>query len=256
VAALRARGKKVVLSLGGERGTVTLNNATNVANFVSSMEAIVRRFGFDGVDIDLESGAGVAHGAPVQNNLVSAIKQLKSRIGPSFYLSMAPEHPYVQGAYAAFSGIWGAYLPIIDGLRDDLNLLHVQLYNNGGLMTPYSNSSLPAGSVDMLVGSSKMLIEGFRANFGNGPYEFRGLRPDQVALGLPSGPQAAGSGQASVQVISDALNCITRLQSCGAVRPNQAYPTFRGVMTWSINWDRHDGFNFSRPVRASLNSLP
>ncbi|MBO7942257.1 hypothetical protein JTP77_041120, partial [Streptomyces sp. S9] len=50
VAAVRARGKKVVLSLGGQNGTVTLNNATQVANFVNSMEDLIRYYGFDGVD--------------------------------------------------------------------------------------------------------------------------------------------------------------------------------------------------------------
>lgn len=255
VAAARAKGKKVVLSLGGQNGTVTLNNSTHIANFVDSAEQLMRRYGFDGLDIDLESGAGVLHGAPVQANLVTAIKQLKARIGPSFYLSMAPEHPYVQGGYVAYSSIWGAYLPIIDGLRDDLNIIHVQYYNNGGLYSPYSVNALPEGSVDILVGASLMLIEGFRTNGGTGVM-FRGLRPDQVAFGLPSGPSSANSGQASQTTIANALNCLTRLQNCGSIRPQQAYPTYRGVMTWSINWDRRDGFNFSRPVRTTLNSLP
>jgi chitinase len=100
-----------------------------------------------------------------------------------------------------------------------------------------------------------MLIEGFRTNGGTGVM-FRGLRPDQVAFGLPSGPSSANSGQASQATIASALNCLTRLQNCGSIRPQQAYPTYRGVMTWSINWDRRDGFNFSRPVRTTLNSLP
>lgn len=255
VAAARARGKKVVLSLGGQNGTVTLNNATQVTNFVNSMEDLIRYYGFDGVDIDLESGAGVLHGAAVQTNLVTAIKQLNTRIGPSFYLSMAPEHPYVQGGFVAYSGIWGAYLPIIDGLRQELDLIHVQYYNNGALYSPYSQNGLPEGSVDILVGASLMLIEGFRTNNGTGVV-FNGLRPDQVAFGLPSGPSSANSGLASQATIANALNCLTRLQNCGTIRPQQAYPTFRGVMTWSINWDRRDGFIFSRPVRATLNSLP
>lgn len=255
VAAARSRGKKVVLSLGGQNGTVTLNNSTQVANFVDSMEDLIRYYGFDGVDIDLESGAGVSHGAAVQTNLVTAIKQLNTRIGSSFYLSMAPEHPYVQGGFAAYSGIWGAYLPIIDGLRQELDLIHVQYYNNGALYSPYSQNGLAEGSVDMLVGASLMLIEGFRTNNNTGVV-FNGLRPDQVAFGLPSGPSSANSGQASSATIANALNCLTRLQSCGTIRPQQAYPTFRGVMTWSINWDRRDGFNFSRPVRATLNTLP
>jgi chitinase len=138
VAAARSRGKKVVLSLGGQNGTVTLNNAAQVQNFVDSLYNIMQRYGFDGIDIDLESGAGVIQGAPVIANLVTAMKQLKARVGPSFYLSMAPEHPYVQGGYVVFGGIWGAYLPIIDGLRDELTVIHVQYYNNGAVFSPYT----------------------------------------------------------------------------------------------------------------------
>ncbi|RZL15092.1 MAG: glycosyl hydrolase, partial [Pedobacter sp.] len=136
VAAKRAQGKKVVLSFGGQNGTVTLNNSTNLANFVNSTKAIINEYGFDGIDIDLESGANVSWGAPVIGNLITAIKQLNSAY-PNFYVSMAPEHPYVQGGLVASSGIWGAYLPLIDGVRNELDLLHVQLYNNGGLSTPY-----------------------------------------------------------------------------------------------------------------------
>lgn len=252
VAAKRAAGKKVVLSFGGQNGTVTLNNATNVANFVSSTAAILNEYGFDGIDIDLESGAGVSWGAPVVSNLVTAVKQLKASF-PNLYLSMAPEHPYVQGGYIAASGIWGAYLPLIDGLRNELTILHVQLYNNGGLATPYSNSALQAGTVDMMVASITMLIEGFPIANNT---TWVGLRPDQVAIGLPSGAQAANSGQATTADITKALNCLTKLTDCGTVKPKAAYPTFRGVMTWSINWDVRDGRPFSVPVRASLNALP
>jgi chitinase len=252
VAAKRAAGKKVVLSFGGQNGTVTLNNATNVANFVSSTTAILNEYGFDGIDIDLESGAGVSWGAPVITNLVTAVKQLKASF-PNLYLSMAPEHPYVQGGYIAASGIWGAYLPLIDGLRNELTILHVQLYNNGGLATPYSGSALQAGTVDMMVASITMLIEGFPIANNT---TWVGLRPDQLAIGLPSGAQAANSGQATTADIAKALNCLTKLTDCGTVKPKAAYPSFRGVMTWSINWDVRDGRPFSVPVRASLNALP
>ena len=254
VAAKRAQGKNVVLSYGGEKGTVTLNNSTNLANFVNSTAAIINEYGFDGVDIDLESGAGVLHGAPVIQNMVSAIKQLHAMF-PDLYVSMAPEHPYVQGGYVAYTGIWGAYLPMIDQLRNELDLLHVQLYNNGGLATPYSGQAYAAGTVDMMVASARMLIEGFPLANGTAGF-FQGLRPDQVALGLPSGPRAASSGQATTANINNAVNCLVLRTSCGSVQPTSAYPDFRGVMTWSINWDVNDGRIFSIPVGNHLKSLP
>ncbi|MEN0038802.1 MAG: glycosyl hydrolase family 18 protein [Cellvibrio sp.] len=254
VAAKRAQGKNIVLSYGGEKGTVTLNNSTNLANFVNSTAAIVNEYGFDGVDIDLESGAGVMHGAPVIGNMVSAIKQLHAMF-PDLYVSMAPEHPYVQGGYVAYSGIWGAYLPMIDQLRNELDLLHVQLYNNGGLATPYSAQAYQAGTVDMMVASARMLIEGFPLAYGSAG-AFKGLRPDQVALGLPSGPRAAGSGQASTADINRAVECLAKRTNCANTVPLVAYADFRGVMTWSINWDVKDGRIFSIPVGNYLKTLP
>lgn len=254
VAAKRAQGKNIVLSYGGEKGTVTLNNSTNLANFVNSTAAIINEYGFDGVDIDLESGAGVMHGAPVINNMVSAIKQLHNMF-PDLYVSMAPEHPYVQGGYVAYTGIWGAYLPMIDQLRNELDLLHVQLYNNGALATPYAPQPYQAGTVDMMVASARMLIEGFPLANGTAG-QFAGLRPDQVALGLPSGPRAASSGQATTANINRAVDCLVKRTNCGTNIPLAAYADFRGVMTWSINWDVNDGRIFSIPVGNHLNALP
>jgi chitinase len=255
VATLHSRGKKVVLSLGGQNGSVTLNNSTNVTNFVNSLYGIIQKFGFDGIDLDLESGSGVSQGAPIQSNLVTAVQQLKAKVGSGFYLSMAPEWPYVQGGYVSYGSIWGAYLPIINGLRNDLSIIHVQYYNNGGLYTPYASGALPEGSTDMLVGGSRMLIEGFPLNYGSAG-SFVGLRPDQVAFGVPSGTSSANSGYATPTAVKNAVSCMVALTNCGSIKPSQAYPTFRGVMTWSINWDKHDGYNFSAPVGPYLHSLP
>ena len=254
VAAKRKAGKKVVLSVGGQNGAISLDNATEVTNFVNSAYAIIQKYGFDGIDLDLETG--VSQGTALQTNIVTAMQQLKAKVGPTFYLSMAPEHPYVQGGYVAYGSIWGAYLPIIDALRNDLTEIHVQYYNNSSFT--YDNASMQTvqqGTVDGLVAGSLMLIEGFTTAYGTG-WHFNGLRPDQVAFGVPSGPSSANSGFVTPTVVSSTLNCLTKLTNCGTITPSKAYPTFRGAMTWSINWDKHDGYNFSVPTRAALNALP
>lgn len=136
---LHRHGKKVVLSLGGQDGAVSLDSASDVDHFVSSVTALMEQYGFDGIDLDLERG--VTLGSPIQHNLVDAVRQLQAHFGHDFYLSMAPEHPYVQGGFDGNSTyrpeIRSAYLPIIDGLRDILTVLHVQYYNNGSFMTPF-----------------------------------------------------------------------------------------------------------------------
>lgn len=254
IAAKRKAGKKVVLSVGGQNGSISLDNATMVTNFVNSAYALLQKFGFDGIDLDLETG--VSQNTALQTNLVTAMRQLKAKVGASFYLSMAPEHPYVQGGYVAYGSIWGAYLPIIDALRDDLTEIHVQYYNNGSFTYDNaSNQQVSEGTVDGLVAGSLMLIEGFSVAYGTG-WHFNGLRPDQVAFGVPSGPSSANTGFVTPTVITNTLNCLTRLTGCNTIKPAKAYPSFRGAMTWSINWDRHDGYNFSVPTKAALNALP
>ncbi len=252
MAALQAQGKIFVLSLGGAEGTITLNTDQDEANFVSSLTAIINEWGFDGLDVDLESGSNLMHGTEIQARLGRALKQIETNIGGDMYLTMAPEHPYVQGGMIAYTGIWGAYIPVINEVRDTLDLLHVQLYNNGGLPNPYMTGAAPEGSVDMMVASAKMLVEGFALADGS---QFAPLRDDQVAIGLPSGPSSANSGQAPIQNINDALDCMIKGTQCSSVIPSKLYSNFGGMMTWSINWDQHDGFNFSGPVGDKLDLL-
>jgi chitinase len=250
--ALQAQGKIFVLSLGGAEGTITLNTDSDEANFVASLTQIIKEWGFDGLDIDLESGSNLVHGSQIQARLPRALKQIEQNMGGNMYLTMAPEHPYVHGGMIAYSGIWGAYIPLIDALRDTLDLLHVQLYNNGGLPNPYEASSAPEGSVNMMVAHAKMLVEGFKLANGQ---TFAPLRDDQVAIGLPSGPKSANSGQAPTANILAALDCLTKGTQCGTIVPSKTYPNFGGVMTWSINWDKYDGYNFSKPIGDKLSSM-
>jgi chitinase len=74
VKAKRAAGKIVALSLGGAEGNITLNTDSDEASFVSSLTGILSEWGFDGIDVDLESGSGLTHGSQIQTRLVSAIK--------------------------------------------------------------------------------------------------------------------------------------------------------------------------------------
>ncbi len=250
IKAKQAKGKKIVLSLGGQNGTVSVGSSAEATNFTNSLYAIITKYGFDGIDIDLENG--VAQGAAIQTYLPIAVKNLKAKVGSTFYLSMAPEWVYVEGGYTSYGSIWGAYIPIINALRNELTVLHPQYYNNGDVYTPYSANAIKAGSADQLVATARMLIEGFQY----GSNTFAGLRPDQVGFGVPSGRSSANSGFTTAADVSNALNCLTRLLNCGTIRPAAAYPDFRGVMTWSINWDKHDGHNFSVPTKAVLRTLP
>ena len=270
VQVLHGRGKKVLLSVGGANGHVELRNSTERQQFVDSVTSIIQSYGLDGLDVDFE-GQSVhlnpgdsdftSPTTPVIVNLISALREIRSRVGSSFILTMAPETFFVQVGYQFYGGAsggdsrTGAYLPVIHGVRDILTLLHVQDYNSGPV-TALDNRFYNMGNADFHVAMTEMLMTGFPvANTGR---FFPGLRPDQVAIGLPANGNA-GNGFTPVAEVQRALNYLIRGQSFGGqyvLRNPSGYRGLRGLMAWSVNWDRFAGFDFSRNHRAYLNALP
>nr|MDT0659248.1 glycosyl hydrolase family 18 protein [Micromonospora sp. DSM 115978] len=274
IAAIRAKqqqGKKVLISIGGQNGQVQLASIAARDAFVRSVAAIIDRYGLDGLDIDFE-GHSLSLNAgdtdfrnpttPVIVNLISAVRTLKQRYGSRFVLTMAPETFFVQLGYQFYgSGPFGgqdpragSYLPVIHALRDDLTVLHVQNYNSGPIMG-LDNQYHTMGGADFHIAMTDMLMAGFPVA-GNAANVFPALREDQVAFGAPAAV-SAGNGYVAPAGVQAAVTCLVRGTGCGGYTPRSGTnPNFRGLMTWSINWDRYYGWEFRNSHRPFLNALP
>ncbi len=264
VALLKSRGKKVLISMGGATGAVDVSSPSDAQEFSSSMINIIREYGFSGMDIDFEgSSVSLAGDTDFRNpvgpkvvNLISAFRSILSQFGSDFVLSMAPETLFVQGGISGYGGAAGAYLPIIYALRNDLDYIHVQHYNTGS-MTALDGQNYSQGTADFQVAMAEMLLNGFPVRGGGG--DFPALRPDQVAIGLPANSAAAPNGGFTpASEVHKALDYIIKGQSFGGrytLRNPSGYANFRGLMTWSINWDIVANFGFSNPHRAYLDAL-
>ncbi|MCX4988099.1 MULTISPECIES: chitinase [unclassified Streptomyces] len=260
IKAKQAAGKKVLISIGGQNGQVQLATAAARDTFVSSVSKIIDTYGLDGLDIDFE-GHSLSLDAsdtnfkspttPVIVNLISALKTLKAKYGSKFVLSMAPETFFVQLGYQYYgTGKWGgqdpragAYLPVIHALRDDLTLLHVQDYNSGSIMG-LDNQYHSMGGADFHIAMTDMLLTGFPVA-GDAGNIFPPLRPDQIAIGMPATTNA-GNGHVSPAEVTKTLDCLTKKTNCGSYATHGTWPGLRGLMTWSVNWDRFGGWEFSR----------
>ncbi|MEU3262886.1 chitinase [Streptomyces bacillaris] len=260
IKAKQAAGKKVLISIGGQNGQVQLASTAARDAFVTSVSKIIDTYGLDGLDIDFEGHSlSLNTGdndfrnptSPVIVNLISAVKTLKAKYGSDFILTMAPETFFVQLGYQFYgSGPWGgqdpragAYLPVIHALRDDLTLLHVQDYNSGPIMG-LDNQYHSMGGADFHIAMTDMLLAGFPVA-GDTSRVFPGLRPDQVAIGLPASTHA-GNGHTSPAEVDKALNCLIKKTDCGSYQTHGTWTDLRGLMTWSINWDRFNNWEFSR----------
>ncbi|MED5018526.1 glycosyl hydrolase family 18 protein [Paenibacillus chibensis] len=272
VAYLQSQGKKVIISIGGANGQVQLASTSARDNFVNSVTAIIEKYGFDGLDVDFEGHSLYLNAGdsdfknpttPVIVNLITALRTINDHFGTNkFYLTMAPETFFVQLGYSFYGGSCiscdnraGAYLPVIYATRDILDWLQVQNYNSGPI-TGLDDQYHTMGNADFHVAMADMVLTGFPVAKNPNNF-FPALRPDQVVLGLPANGNAGGgfTSVAEVQKALDALIKGVQLSSYKTRGSTTGYPDFRGLMTWSINWDKFNNFEFSNSHRAYLDAL-
>ncbi|MBX7547483.1 glycosyl hydrolase family 18 protein [Streptomyces sp. NPDC004232] len=228
IKAKQAAGKKVVISIGGQNGTVSVSDSTSAANFANSVYALMQTYGFDGVDIDLENGLDATY-------MTQALRALSAKAGSSFVLTMAPQTIDMQSTS-------NSYFQTALNVKDILTVVNMQYYNSGSMLG-CDGKVYSQGSVDFLTALACIQLQG-------------GLSPSQVGLGLPASTSAAGSGYVSPTVVNNALDCLTAGTNCGTFKPSKTYPDLRGAMTWSTNWDAASGNAWSSSVGAHVHALP
>ena len=228
IATLHARGQKVILSVGGQNGTISVDDPASAANFASSVYSIIQQYGFDGVDIDLENGVNPTY-------MASALEQLSSDVGSSLIITLAPQTVDTQST-------GDDYFQLALDIKSILTMINTQYYNSG-TMNGCDGNVYAEGTENFMTALACTELEG-------------GLSPSQVGLGLPASSAAAGSGYVAPSVVNEALDCLAARANCGSFVPATAYPGIRGVMTWSINWDASNGYNFADTVAPYLATLP
>ncbi|MFI8072799.1 chitinase [Streptomyces sp. NPDC086033] len=227
IKAKQAAGKKVVVSVGGQNGTVSVSDPTSAANFANSVYALMQTYGFDGVDIDLENGLNATY-------MSQALRSLSAKAGSGLVLTMAPQTIDMQSTS-------NAYFQTALNVKDILTVVNMQYYNSGSMLG-CDGKVYSQGSVDFLTALACIQLEG-------------GLSPSQVGLGLPASTSGAGSGYVSPSVVNNALDCLTKGTGCGSFKPSKTYPDLRGAMTWSTNWDAAAGNAWSNTVGPHVHGL-
>lgn len=228
IRAKQAAGKKVIVSVGGERGTVAVNDSASAANFANSVYSLMQTYGFDGVDIDLENGLNATY-------MTQALRSLSSKAGSSLIITMAPQTIDMQSTS-------NSYFQTALNIKDILTVVNMQYYNSGSMLG-CDGKVYSQGSVDFLTALACIQLEG-------------GLAPSQVGLGLPASTRGAGSGYVAPSVVNNALDCLAKGTNCGSFKPSRTYPDLRGAMTWSTNWDATAGNAWSNAVGPHVHALP
>jgi len=258
--ALHAAGKKVLLSIGGATGPVMLSTTAQRDVFISSVNLIFSDYNYkiDGIDLDLESSSmafgsswTITSPAAGQTNMVNAVKSIMSnyqtQTGKKMLLTATPEVVYLMGGLSSYQVTnlnGGAFLPILDGLRNDIDLLQMQLYNaggsNGGVYAWNGTIYFDNGTADFALAMNESIIKGFTCVGGKGT--ITGITENKIAFGLPA-TSAASTASTGYVTAANVCNAVKYFR--GAIsKPagvtytmSASYPAFKGLMTWSINED-------------------
>ncbi|MFD8572526.1 chitinase [Streptomyces sp. NPDC057694] len=228
IAAKHTAGKSVILSIGGEKGSISVNSDASATAFANSAYALMQEYGFDGVDIDLENGLNSTY-------MTKALRALAAKAGSKLVLTMAPQTIDMQSTS-------GEYFKTALNVKDILTVVNMQYYNSGSMLG-CDGKVYSQGSVDFLTALACIQLEG-------------GLDPSQVGLGVPASTRGAGSGYVDPSVVNNALDCLARGTGCGSFKPGKTYPGLRGAMTWSTNWDATAGSAWSNSVGPKVHALP
>ncbi|MGB8453739.1 MAG: glycosyl hydrolase family 18 protein [Anaerocolumna sp.] len=227
IAAAKLKGQKVIISIGGENGSVQVNSTAAAKNFADSVYGLMLEYGFDGVDIDLENGINPAY-------MASALRQLYEKTGPGLLITLAPQTIDMQNVNSG-------YFKLALDIKDILTVVNTQYYNSGSMLGQ-DGKVYSQGTIDFITALAAIQLE-------------NGLKPEQVGLGLPASQRGAGSGYVDPSVVNSAINILAKGASGGSYIPPRSYPSLRGAMTWSINWDALNNYNFANSVAPTLADL-
>ncbi|WEB45593.1 chitinase [Streptomyces yunnanensis] len=231
----KSDGATILMSIGGATAGIDLNSTAVADRFVATIVPLLKKYNFDGIDIDIEtglSGSGdISRLSPSQANLIRIIDGILAQMPAGFGLTMAPETAYVTGGSVTYGSIWGAYLPIIKKYADNGRLwwLNMQYYN--GSMYGCSGDSYEAGTVEGFTRQTDCLDKGLtiQGTTVKVPY-------DKQVPGLPAQP-GAGGGYMSPDLVAQAWNTYRN--------------GLKGLMTWSLNWDGAKGWTFGDNVKSA-----
>jgi chitinase len=228
VATLHSRGQKVLLSVGGENGTISIGSSAAATDFANSVYSLMKQYGFDGVDLDLENGVNVQYTA-------QALEDLSSLAGSSLIITLAPQTIDMQSTGSD-------YFALALDIKSILTISFTQYYDSG-TMNGCDGNVYAEGTENFVTALACTQFEG-------------GLSQSQVGIGFPaSASGTTDGGYISPSTVDASVDCLATGSDCGSFVPPSKWPGIGGVMDWSINWDASNGYNFADTVGPYLKSL-
>lgn len=222
-----------LISFGGQNaaGPQVPDEAAYVEGFLASYQAAKQKYGFDGIDIDIETG--------MSTPLLRALRQIFVKLHEQGQvISMAPQPLNIDPEEVStfMEGAYNAYVPLVDStMIDTVTYIAPQLYNNG----------MPLGDVEKYIASMQ---KGHTLDW-DGKSLTLDVPSSKLVFGYPAAPGAAPAGPSqSWEASPESL--------VAYYRKSDALMATAGVMAWSIGWDATSGWKWIDAVKDLWPSEP
>jgi chitinase len=279
IAQLQKAGLKVLISLGGALAskpgaTVNFHSISTgpdfLTKFTQSIEELIKVYGFDGVDFDIETGF-TSDGSPSDVDQLAKVINTLHQNNPSWLITLVPQAENIspQQTRGEWLGIYSSYSNLALQTAPSLTWSGVQIYNTGGMNgindVLYSNAD--PNNIDFSVAMAVDMLEDWPNKTASGqptgfpPYKVV-LRDDQVVLGYPA-PNSKGNSDGMPNkpnsVIKEIVKCLRGGYSdhslCGSYySPIRNYPNLGGVLCWELTYDQDNQWKFASELKACLKS--
>lgn len=257
---VQAQGRKVLFSIGGANGSFKLTSEADKNTFISKVKAFIKEYGVDGIDIDIErtiymcpsSNQTITNPVSSQQYLIDGCKELltwyQTEYGKKMIFTTAPEVSYTVGGTSPWNNCNGSFLPFVEQLKDDIDLLMIQLYNSGSIYSvpgyswPSNTDAYAENDIDFIITATEAAIEGFKLpNDVRTSGTYSGIPANKIAVALTSCPSDEAYWTKS-EIVSALKYLIGTGSKPGDYTLNQSYPSLKGLMTWSANIDAGYGW--------------
>lgn len=251
IKSLQAQGRKVLLSLGGESGGFSINNASQISTMVSTTKAIIDKFGLDGIDIDLEAHS-ISHAksdGTIFGEYVKQICDYYRNQGKEFILTCALEYPYLipNTNKTNFYIDFFTYLGL-----DYFDYFWPQLYNQYDFKIKgpdgkdhWVGNGGDCSAVDGMRNFIKNAIWAFTTQQGaeaNSNYKILPFPQDKFAIAVPSSATGAGCSVTGIQIIKpEEVSTVWE-------EATQISPDLVGFMSWDTWADSKIDWAFGKAV--------
>lgn len=216
IAELNKQGRAVLLALGGADAHIELQKGDE-HTLANEIIRLTDRYGFDGLDIDLEQAAiDAGDNQTVIPQALRIVKDTYRAQGKNFLITMAPEFPYLRDN--------AKYIPYIKSLEGYYDWINPQFYNQGGDGIWIDGVGWIAQDNDAL---KKEFIYYIADSLTSGTRGFYKIPHNKLVFGIPTNIDAAATG--FIKNPQDLYDAFDQLATEG--KP------LHGIMTWSINWD-------------------